>query len=79
MCKKVLSVLLCVCLCASLAGGLVKNIFAVPSMAAGDIAFGKVATASSNLTIRSGPGTNYGSIRLLPKGYIVEIITPNYI
>lgn len=77
--KKLLSILLTICLCASLAGGLVSNIFAVSSMASGDIGLGKVATASSNLTVRSGPGTNYSSIRSLPKGYVLEIITPDYI
>lgn len=79
MCKKVLGILLTICLCASLAGGLVQNMFAAPSLAASDIGFGKVATASSNLTVRSGPGTNYAAIRSLPKGYVVEIITPDYI
>ncbi len=77
--RKLVSIMLAVCLCVSLAGGLVQNVLLVPSLAAGDTQFGKVTTNSSNLTIRSGPGTDYGSIRSLPKGYIVEIITPNYI
>ena len=79
MFRKLVSIMLAVCLCVSLAGGLVQNVLLVPSLAAGDTQFGKVTTNSSNLTIRSGPGTDYGSIRSLPKGYIVEIITPNYI